>query len=90
MLATIQRWGSSLGIRIPKSVLEDAGLSLNDRVELTPTSDGFAAHKVNPPMRHRTLKERLEEFYGLPIDEIQRSASEPEIDWGPPVGEEIW
>lgn len=40
-------------------------------------------------MKHKTLKERLEEFYGVPFDQVPRRESEPEIDWGPDVGHEI-
>lgn len=90
MRATIQRWGNSQGIRIPKTLLEDSGLSVNDCVELVPASEGLAVRKVVPTKRHRTTTERLEEFYGLPIDEVSRDTSEPEFDWGPPVGDEIW
>ena len=89
-LATIQPWGNSQGLRIPKSTLQSVGFAVSDRVELVPAENELVIRKATPQKRHRTLRERLEEFYGLPFDEIQRSASEPEIDWGPPVGEEIW
>lgn len=36
-----------------------------------------------------SLKERLEGFYNKPIDEIHIE-SNPEIETGGPVGEEIW
>ena len=33
----------------------------------------------------------LEQYHGKPIDEIGIvSETEPEVDWGKPVGEEIW
>ena len=34
MYATIQRWGNSQGLRIPKALLDALGLRENDRVEL--------------------------------------------------------
>lgn len=37
MYATIQKWGDSQGIRIPKSLLEALGIRENDRVELKDT-----------------------------------------------------
>lgn len=35
MYATIQEWGNSQGLRIPKALLDVLGLRENDRVELT-------------------------------------------------------
>lgn len=37
----------------------------------------------------KNLKERLEEFYEKPIEEIHLEKTE-EIDTGKPVGEEVW
>lgn len=63
MEATIQRWGNSQGIRIPKLALESFGLSVNDRVKLERTEDGFVAHKVVTPnqqmFRHYQLQSRV-------------------------------
>jgi hypothetical protein len=38
-----------------------------------------------------SLKERLEQFYNLPIEEILSTKREPseEVDWGKPVGKEF-
>lgn len=90
MQTTIQPWGNSQGLRIPKAVLQSVGLEVNDRVELGPAEDGLMIRRVIPLKRHRTLKERLEDFYGLPIEQIHRVNPEPEVNWGPPVGAEIW
>ena len=59
MYATIQRWGNSQGLRIPKAMLEAIGLRENDRVELTQEEDGIRIQKL-PQARHRTLEERPE------------------------------
>jgi len=34
MSAKIQKWGNSLGVRIPKSIIEKAGLTENSEVEI--------------------------------------------------------
>lgn len=34
MSAKIQKWGNSLGIRIPKSIIEKANLNKNSEVEI--------------------------------------------------------
>ena len=89
MYATIQKWGNSRGIRIPKQLLEVMELRENDRVELIQQPDCIQIKKVKRTP-HRTLEERLASFYGKRIDEIRSIESEPEIDWGEPGGSEVW
>ena len=88
MYATIQRWGNSQGLRIPKALLEALGLRENDRVELTKTDDSITIKKA-AATPHKTLEERLTAFYGKPVEEITRIQSE-EIDWGKSEGHETW
>ena len=38
---------------------------------------------------HKTLEERLTEFYGKPIQEIGPLQAE-EVDWGKAEGREVW
>jgi len=42
--------------------------------------------------KHISLKERLEQFYNQPIEVILSTKREPseELDWGKPVGKEVW
>lgn len=88
MYATIQKWGNSNGLRIPKALLEALGIRENDRVELTQANDTITIRKaVTAP--HRTLEERLTAFCGKPVEEIERIQSE-EIDWGNAEGGEVW
>lgn len=87
MYATIQKWGNSQGLRIPKALLDALGLRENDRVELIQSDDGI--HIKKAAAEHRTLEERLIAFYGKPIDEISRTEV-PEIDWGGKSGSEVW
>ena len=41
MYATIQKWGNSQGLRIPKALLDAVGLRENDRVELIQGEDSI-------------------------------------------------
>lgn len=88
MYATIQRWGNSHGLRIPKALLDAIGLHENDRVELVQVQDSIQIQKVTRPS-HRTLEERLTAFYGKPIEEIPKMENE-EVDWGHGEGTEAW
>jgi hypothetical protein len=38
--------------------------------------------------KHKTTKERLVEFYGMNF--VQEYTKQKEIDWGNPIGKEIW
>jgi antitoxin component of MazEF toxin-antitoxin module len=38
--------------------------------------------------KHRTTRERLIDFYGEEFE--QKAIAQEEIDWGNPIGKEIW
>ena len=40
MKAQVKEWGNSQGIRIPKEILEDAGISLNEVLDISVTCIG--------------------------------------------------
>ena len=88
MYATVQRWGNSQGLRIPKALLEALGIRENDRVELTQAGDAIMLRKaVSTP--HKTLEERLTAFYGVPVEQVSR-LDNSELDWGKAEGSEVW
>lgn len=89
MVTTIQKWGNSHGICIPKSLLDSLGMHENDCVELIPSAEGFTIKKIKAP-QHRTLKERLVDFYGKPVENIASVCNEKEVDWGISKRTEIW
>ncbi len=61
MYATIQKWGNSQAVRLPKAVLEKASLKENDRVEIR-VEEGKLV--LIPVKKHITLKERVSEYKG--------------------------
>lgn len=79
MFTTIQRWGNSQAIRLPKGVLEKAGLRESNRVEIR-VENGHLL--IVPVKKHLTLKERAAGYEGdyRPV----------EWDTGKPEGKEIW
>ena len=88
MYATIQKWGNSNGLRVPKALLDAVGLRENDRVELVQNHDSITIKKACP-IQHKTLEERLTSFYGKPVEQIDRVPSE-EMEWGKAEGSEAW
>jgi antitoxin MazE len=83
MLATIQKWGNSQGVRLPKSILEEMLLKENDKVEIVSMNDTIIIRKATRRRRaKKSLGERFENYSG----DYQCI----EFDWGEPVGEEVW
>jgi antitoxin MazE len=77
MFTTIQKWGNSQAVRLPKAILEMADIHENDQVEIK-VKDGNVI--IIPVKKHRTLEERIAEYKG----DYQCS----EWDTGKPVGKE--
>jgi antitoxin MazE len=83
----IVKWGNSQGIRIPKVFLENINISENEPVDVILENEKIIIKKADSK-RHKTIKERLVEFYGT--DFGQTHIEPKEIDWGEPMGREIW
>jgi antitoxin MazE len=73
----IGKWGNSLGIRLPKSVLEILQLSEKDKVKCSIVNGKLV---LEPVRSQYALAELLAQ-----VDE-----SGQEVDWGKPEGEEVW
>ena len=89
MYTTVQRWGNSCGLRIPKALLDGIDIRENDRVELFQEGNVIRIQKA-AAAQHRTVEDRLVAFYRKPIGEIEPIQSDGEFDWGARKGSEIW
>ena len=78
MYTTIQKWGNSNAIRIPKTILEMTKLSENDKVELR-VQDGNIT--IIPVKKHISLAERIAEY--------EEGYKCEEWDVGTPKGKEV-
>ena len=80
MQAQVKSWGNSQGIRIPREVLQEAGISIDEILDINVKNGVIILEKK---FKHKTLEERAAEFGGnLNLD--------GEFDWGEPVGREEW
>ena len=80
MQTQVKVWGNSQGIRIPKEVLQEAAISVDDVLDVR-VSNGMIM--LVKPFRHKTLEERAAEYDGkLNLD--------GEFNWGEAAGREIW
>ena len=92
MQGTIQKWGNSHAIRLPKIILDTIDLRENDHVLIAAEKNQIIIRKTNPKPEHKPLKLRIEEFYCKDFETVVKECSYEykELDSGPPVGEEIW
>lgn len=76
----VRRWGNSAAVRIPASTLAAAGLKPDDPVEVREENGRIVIERARPePI---TLDWLLQ---GITPENLHG-----EIDWGPPVGKEVW
>lgn len=83
MTTTIQKWGNSQGIRLPKVILELADMKENDPVQVVVENETIVIKKAARKHRAKvSLAERFENYTG--------DYQPEEYDWGKPVGREYW
>lgn len=80
---TIQKWGNSQGIRLPKVILEGLLLKENDEVDIAIENEAIIIKKST---RKRRANKSLEERFDSYVGEYKCS----EFDWGMRTGEEYW
>lgn len=80
MKSQIGQWGNSLAVRIPKYVVESLDLKLNDPVEFTIENGRLVLEPIQA-LPELSLEDLLAEITEAP---------EPEVDWGRPMGREVW
>ena len=80
MQTRIQKWGNSLGLRIPRSFAHEAGVGVGSAVDLS-MRDGDL---VVRPARRRTY--RLKDL----LRRVTPKNLHAEVDTGQAVGREVW
>ena len=79
MQTQVRAWGNSQGVKIPKEVLKEASIYMNDTLDIR-ISNGMIM--LVKPFRHKTLEERAAEYNG-------KLSLDGEFDWGEPKGREM-
>ena len=83
MTTTIQKWGNSQAVRLPKPILESLLLKENDPVEIIAERDSIIIRKaVRKRRANKSLEERFTNYNG--------KHAFSEHDWGEPIGKEVW
>ena len=81
MATTVQRWGNSLGVRIPKAVAEQAELKEGTEVEVAASAGTLIIRPRRRKRRRVTLAELLAK--------MKPQHRHGEFDWGGPRGREL-
>jgi antitoxin MazE len=79
METRVKKWGNSQGIRLPKTILEEARLKSGDRVQLA-VKDGSIL--ISSARARISLKEL--------VDRIAPGNLHGEVETGGPTGREVW
>ena len=80
MVTKIQKWGNSLGLRIPKSFAAEANIEAGVEVDITVRENEIIVSRVSAP------RYRLENL----LAQVPRKNIHDEIDTGDSVGREVW
>ena len=89
MTTNIRKWGNSHAVRLPQPILDKVNFKGNDAIDIIAEDDRIIIQKT---AKKTTLKDRIEEFYGTDFETaIKNNPYEfEEVDWGAPVGKEVW
>lgn len=79
---SLQKWGNSAGIRVPKKVIDKAHLKLGEDLALSIQGRTIVLTPVKGGRRKFKLEDILQ---GVTPEDVGG-----ELDWGAPVGKEIW
>ncbi|MDQ7840431.1 MAG: transcriptional regulator/antitoxin, MazE [bacterium] len=82
MITKVQKWGNSQGLRLSKELLSNVEIGVGDAVDVA-VRDG--ALVVTPVRRVRGGRDLRELVRRIPKDDKTK-----ELDWGRPVGREVW
>jgi antitoxin MazE len=81
MATTVQKWGNSLGVRIPKALAEQADLTEGTEVEVEATDGGLTIR----PRRKQRRRYKLSEL----LAQVKPQHRHGEIHKGGPRGREL-
>ena len=81
MQTKLETWGSDLGVRIPKELLDSAQIKEGETLEIAVREGSLVITKAAGPHR-----KSLGELFAGYSEEYTCA----EIDWGRPEGKEIW
>jgi antitoxin MazE len=79
---TIQKWGNSQGLRVPKNILEKAHITVGDNVEVKFSHGAIVVKPVNQVRGKYNLRDL--------VSKIPDNFHQKEVSWGKAIGKEVW
>ncbi len=77
--AQLVKWGNSQAVRIPKTVLEQAHMQEGEELEIRVEEGRITIEPLTPKLTLQSL-----------VSGITPENRHQELDWGRPVGNEVW
>lgn len=84
MKTKAQKWGNSLAVRIPRNVVQEIGLKPQDALTIEVQKGRIVL--VPAEKAGKIPHYRLEDL----LKGAKKRMRHPEVDFGPPVGREVW
>jgi antitoxin MazE len=78
---SLQKWGNSAGVRLPQKVIKEANLKLDEPLNITVKGKSVVLTPVKKKQKI-TLENMLKNVTPEDVG--------GELDWGLPVGKELW
>ena len=82
MVTKVQKWGNSQGLRFSKAILEEAHINIGDQVNISVKKGQIIVEPVTKVRRKYDLREL--------VSKMPQNYQVEELDWGEPVGKEVW
>lgn len=80
MNTTVQKWGNSLALRIPSAIAKGMQVREGSAVELSVEEGSIV---IKPAKKRKLSLAQL-------LKGVTKENRHSEIDWGAPVGREVW
>jgi len=82
MITRVQKWGNSQGVRLSKELLSDVEIRLGESVDIAVREGSLVVTPLRRVRGGRDLREL--------VSRIPKGYQTEELDWGLPVGKEVW
>lgn len=82
MIAKVQKWGNSQGIRVSKAILEQSKISAGEIIEISARKGQITIKPISKLRGKYKLKDL--------VAQLPKGLKLSETDWGHPVGKEEW
>lgn len=82
MVTKVQKWGNSQGLRFSKAILEEAHINVGDPVNISVKKGQIIVEPVTKVRGKYDLREL--------VSKMPQNYQVEELDWGKPIGKEVW